>query len=62
MSDMFSKMSGIFPKMLCKDARFLLSHKCVQMHKNQWNDPQIKFGGHFLSLFMFMKFVFKLEV
>ena len=35
MSDMFSKMSRIFPKMLCKDARFLLSHKCVQMHKNQ---------------------------
>ena len=51
MLDMFSKMSGIFPEMLCKGARFLLSHKCVQMHKNQWNDPPNKIWWSF-SLFI----------
>ena len=54
-SGLFKKMSGTFPKILCKDARFLLVHKlCANGAQINEMTPKIKFQGHFLSLFMLM--------
>ena len=47
-------MSDTFPKILCKDAKFLLAHKmCAKGTQISEMAHKIKFRGHFLSIHVY---------